>query len=301
MRIALPAAFLASAVVLGAAAAKPGPPPQETLVVHTGRAPCGVAVHAGELWVGVYEAGRVLRLDRAGRVRGRLRVGRWACRVAVDRRAAWITRDNADEIVRVDRRSGRLLRIGVDSPFDVVLAAGSLWATSFETGTLTRLDAANGRALRSFDLGGSPAGIVLCGGRVWVGHGRDATWLTAVDPAAARARRVEVGARGPGWPRCARGELWVVTQDSVLRVAPRSGDVRARIPLGGTPAEAAAGQDGLVWVTDKERSLVNRIDPATNRVVDTFPAGPGAYSLARFAGSTWIASFAGSDVRRYDP
>jgi streptogramin lyase len=306
MRIALPAAFLASAVILGAAAAKPGPPPQETLVVDTGRAPCGVAVQGGELWVGVYEAGRVLRLDRAGRVRGRLRVGRWACRVAVDRRAAWITRDNADEIVRVDRRSGRLRRIGVDSPFDVVLAAGSLWVTSFETGTLTRLDPASGRALRSFEIGGYPAGLAFCGGRAWVGHGRDATWLTVIDPATARARRVDVGARGPGWPRCVRGELWVTTPHSVLRVAPRSGALRARIRLGGTPAEVSAAQgavDGrwLIWVTDKERSLVNRIDPATNRVLDTFPAGPGAYALARLGGPVWITSFAGSDIRRYDP
>jgi streptogramin lyase len=249
-------------------------------------------------------------LDRAGRVRGRVRVGRWACRVAVDERGAWVTRDNGDELVRVDRRptkgaSARLRRIAVDSPFDLVLAAGSVWVTSFESGTLTRLDAANGRELRSFDIGGSPAGIALCAGRVWVGHGRDATWLTAVDPATGRARRVGVGARGPGWPRCARGELWVATQDSVLRVDPRSGEVRARVRLGGTPAEATAVQDGIgfwtIWVTDKERSLVNRIDPVTNRVLDTFPAGPGAYSLARFAGSTWIASFAGSDVRRYDP
>jgi streptogramin lyase len=82
--------------------------------------------------------------------------------------------------------------------------------------------------------------------------------------------------------------------------------LRARIRLGGTPAEAAAAQgavDGhwMAWVTDKERSLVNRIDLTTNRVVDTFPAGPGAYSLAGFGGSMWITSFAGSDIRRFDP
>jgi virginiamycin B lyase len=306
MRLVLLALFLASAFLVPGAAAKPGPPPVEALVVKTGQAPCGVAVHGGELWVGVYEAGTVLRLDRAGRVRGRLRVGRWACRIAVDRRAAWITRDNADEIVRVDRRpakgtSARLRRIEIDSPFDVVLAAGSLWVTSFEAGVLTRLDPASGRTLQSFEIGGYPAGLAFCGGRMWVGHGRDANWLTAIDPATARARRVEVGTRGPGWPRCARGELWVVTRDSVLRVDPRSVEVRTRVRLGGTPAEAAAALDGSVWVTDKERSVVNRIDPAMNRVVDTFPAGPGTYSVARFGGSMWITSFAGSDIRRYDP
>jgi hypothetical protein len=54
-------------------------------------------------------------------------------------------------------------------------------------------------------------------------------------------------------------------------------------------------------VTDKERSLVHRIDPGSGHVFDSFPAGPGALSQARFGGSVWISSFAGSDVRRYDP
>jgi streptogramin lyase len=156
-----------------------------------------------------------------------------------------------------------------------------------------------------FEDGPSPAGLAFCGGHVWVGHGGDATWLSAIDPRTARIRRVDVGFRSPGWPRCVRGELWVTTPDSVLRVAPCSGELRARIRLGGTPAEAAAARaavDGhwTVWVTDKERSLVNRIDPATKPRRRHVP-GPGTYSLARFGGSVWITSFAGSDIRRYDP
>jgi streptogramin lyase len=78
-----------------------------------------------------------------------------------------------------------------------------------------------------------------------------------------------------------------------------TGDVSGTIEIGGTPVEAIAGPDGLVWVSDKERSLVFRIDPATNRVVDSFQAGPGAYTMARVGDSVWVASFAGSDVRRF--
>jgi streptogramin lyase len=93
--------------------------------------------------------------------------------------------------------------------------------------------------------------------------------------------------------------VWVTTTDSVLRIDPASGSVRARTELGGTPVEAVAGPDGLVWVTDKERWQVTRIDPSTNRIVDSFPAGPGAYAMVRVGDSVWITSFAGSDVRRY--
>jgi streptogramin lyase len=287
--------------------AGPPPPPVEAAVVPTGRAPCGLAAHGGELWVAVYEAGHVLRLDRAGRVQRRLRVGSSACRVAVDRRAAWVTRDRAGVVVRIDRRTGRRssFRVGAGA-FDVILAAGSVWVTSFDIGTIVRMDASTGGQQRLFRAGPNPAGLAFCGGRLWVGHGRDATWLTAIDPQTARMRRVDVGVRAPGWPRCALGELWVTTPDSVLRVAPRTGAVRARIRIGGTPAETAAAQSAIegfwmIWVTDKERSLVHRVDLRTNRVVDSFPAGPGAYALAAFGGSMWITSFAGDDVRRLDP
>jgi hypothetical protein len=54
-----------------------------------------------------------------------------------------------------------------------------------------------------------------------------------------------------------------------------------------------------VWVTDKERSLVHRVDPKRVVLVDSFAAGPGAYSLARVGGAMWITSFAGADIRRY--
>jgi streptogramin lyase len=92
----------------------------------------------------------------------------------------------------------------------------------------------------------------------------------------------------------------VTATDSVLRIDPRTGAVAARIALGGTPVEAIAGPDGLVWVTDKERSVVIRVDPATNSVVDSFPAGPGAFAMARVGESVWVTSFAGSDLQCYD-
>jgi hypothetical protein len=125
--------------------------------------------------------------------------------------------------------------------------------------------------------------------------------LTSIDPVTHRLRRLDVGSKAPGWPRCIHGELWVTAAASVIRVDARRGKVLGRLRLGGTTAEAAAGPDGLVWVTDKERSLVHRIYGKRLRVVSSFRAGPGAYSLARTGDAMWITSFAGSDVRRFDP
>ena len=306
MRILL--ALAAFVLLVPTASGKLPPPPTETAVVQTGRAPCGLAAHRGALWVGVYETGRVLRLDRAGRVQQRFRVGRYACRIAVDDRFVWVTRDNANSLVRIDRRRASLRRIPVPSPFDVLRAAGGIWVASFETGTVARIDPRTARVTRVFDVGGNPSGLAWCAGSIWVGHGRDATWLTRIDPRTRKTRRVDVVVRGPRAPRCLRGQLWVTTEDELLRVAPRSGELLKHVPLDGTTGEAAAASTGtgtqpswMVWVTDKERSLVHRLDRGTGRVVDTFPAGPGAFALASFAGSMWVTSYAGSDVRRFDP
>jgi streptogramin lyase len=306
MRILL--ALAAFVLLVPTASGKLPPPPTETAVVQTGRAPCGLAAHRGELWVGVYETGRVLRLDRAGRVQQRVRVGRYACRLAVDDRFVWVTRDNADSVVRIDRRTAALRRISVRSPFDVIRAAGGIWVASFETGTVARIDPRTARVTRVYDVGGNPSGLAACAGWIWVGHGRDATWLTRIDPRTRKTGRVDVVVAGPRAPRCLRGQLWVTTENEAVRIAPRSGELLAHFPLAGTTGEVAAAPTGIgpegnwmVWVTDKERSLVHRIDRGMGRVVDTFPAGPGAFALASFAGSMWVTSFAGSDVRRFDP
>ena len=66
-----------------------------------------------------------------------------------------------------------------------------------------------------------------------------------------------------------------------MKVDGATGTMLARLHLGGTPSEAADGPDGLVWVTDKERSLVYRIYGPRASVTDSFPAGPGACSLGR--------------------
>jgi hypothetical protein len=278
------------------------PDPRQTIVVETGAGPCGVAARAGSIWVGVYGAGKLLQLDgRTGRTEAATQVGRWACRVAVGPNAVWVTRDRAGELVRVSRGTGRLRRFQVGrGAFDVLLASGSVWTTSYDTGVIAQLDPARLELTRIFKDGVKPAGVTRCNGRIWVGHGDDTTWLTRIDPATNAIRRVDVGTANPGWPRCIRGVLWVTASSTLLKVDATTGEVRARLRLGGTLAEAADGPDALVWVTDKERSLVYRVWGGQPSLTDTFDAGPGAYSLARAGDAMWITSFAGSDVRRFE-
>jgi streptogramin lyase len=290
--IALSSLLLACAEIAGAKT-----PPD---VVATGPGPCGIAAGHRSLWVGVYGAGTLVRIDaHAGRAT-RVRVGPWACRVSVGPSAVWVTRDRANELVRVPVGPGSLRRVRVAEPFDVLRAAGSLWATSHSTGTVVKLDPGSGAVLSTVPVAPRPAGLALCGGRVWVGHGASSA-LSTIDPDTLEVRRVGVGAEAPGWPACILDTVWAVTPDSVVRVDPESGRVLSRLRLGETLADAAAGPDGYVWVTDKQHSLVHRLTPDGRHRVDRRPAGPGAFALVRLGGSVWVTSFAGSDVRRFDP
>ena len=78
--------------------------------------------------------------------------------------------------------------------------------------------------------------------------------------------------------------------------------MRARLSFGRTLAQGALAADGTIWVPDKESNVVHRVDPETASVVDSFPAGPGAFFALRAFGSMWVVSYAGDGVRRYrDP
>lgn len=304
MRRAVTTLVVAAALVPaagGGGASSPPPPPVQTFVVPTGRAPCGLAGRAGSLWVGVYEAGTLLRVDERGRIVRRIPVGRYACRVALDARHAWVTRDNANEVVRVDRRTGARLRVALGAmPFDVLHAHGFVWATGWDVGTLTKIDAAHGSVLETLAIGERPTGLAACGGTIWIGHGRGARRITSVDPATLAVRTARVTAT-PEWPNCIHGELWVTAPGAVLRLDPRTGRTLSRLRFGATLADAALGPDGHVWVTDKQQSVVFRVSGDGRSVVDSFAAGPGAFAVERIDRSMWVTSFAGSDVRRFDP
>jgi streptogramin lyase len=76
--------------------------------------------------------------------------------------------------------------------------------------------------------------------------------------------------------------------------------VLGRLSFGRTLAQGALAADGTVWIPDKEQNVVYRVDPKTSRVVDSFPAGAGAFFALRAFGSMWVTSYAGSEVWRFD-
>ena len=72
----------------------------------------------------------------------------------------------------------------------------------------------------------------------------------------------------------------------------------ARIQVGGTPVDGAIGPDGLLWMPNLTLNVIHRIDPATNAVVDTIPAGRGPFVVSVGYGDVWAPAYGGTSVWR---
>jgi streptogramin lyase len=296
MRLIL-AAF--AAAVLSLAATSSGPP-TTAVKITTGNAPCGAVAAFGSLWVAT-DSGLLVRINpRTNRVGRRIRVGAGSCSLTAAFGSLWIANYKRG-LIRVQPRSGRVRRISVGAmPFDVLAAFDRIWVTAWEDGKLAVVNPRTLKLGSRIDVGPRPVGLTARNGAVWVGFGRDATAIAHVDPATRRVKRIDVGERAPGWFVAGTRDLWIQANDGdLLHIDPATQRVLARMRVGRTLAQGATGRDGTIWMPDKEQSVVYRIDPKRERVLDSFPAGPGAYVVLNAYGSMWVTSYAGDDVWRF--
>jgi streptogramin lyase len=272
--------------------------------VQTGAAPGGAVSAFGAVWVANDTAGTLARIDPGtNRVTRRIRLRPGVFSVARGFGALWVVNYKRNALTRVDPRSGRVRSVRVGAvPFDVLAAYGRVWVTAWEAGRLVEVDPRSMRVVRRIRSGPRPTGLHAAGGAVWVGFGRVATAIARVEPATGTLERVQVGVRAPSWFVAGTRDLWIQAADNVLvHVDPAKQRVIGKLSFGRTLAQGSLAPDGTMWIPDKEQNLVYRVDPARARVVDSFPAGPGAFFALRAHGSMWVTSYAGNEVWRFRP
>ncbi len=221
--------------------------------------------------------------------------------------AVWVT--GIGVTYQVDDATGRIVRtIRTPGTFPdgcgsgIAAGAGAVWVTHGCRGVY-RIDPHSGRVtatLRVPDVGNA---IAVAGGLVWVtNQGGD---LLRIQPRTNKitGRPIPVGV-GDWAMLPAVGALWVTSFGSgnaggiVSRVNPASGAVE---PFGSLDIQAAGA--GSLWTPQ-----VQRIDPATGRVIATIPvtgtAGivPGASQVVSWRGSVWALAVQQSvSFLRIDP
>jgi len=272
--------------------------------------PGNLAVASGRLWV-LTGAGTVVRIDPATNalVGKPLRVPADAEAIAVGEGALWVTRGapgdlagpGQDTVTRIDPASGRTvatIKVG-RAPLDLAVTPGAVWVANAGGDSVTRIDPQTNRlAGRPVRTGASPPSLGVGGGSLWVAN-HDALTVTRIDlasgkvvadiPVPSEPHRVAYGA----------GAAWVANwhDNSVSRIDPHTNwVVGSPIPIGSHHAGNLAVGAGDLWVTSDYRQnaaaedvVVVRIDPQTNRAVETIAVGGHPIDVAATGGAVWVS------------
>jgi virginiamycin B lyase len=190
---------------------------------------------------------------------------------------------------------------------------GSVWATDPAGTQIRRIDPATGQV----------ASVVQVAQEACEApdYGLDALWtatclragVARIDPSTnavagfvrLRIPRLNEGEASIG---VGAGAVWVVVDGKRCRACvvaritpgPRLLRVVKRIPIRSRAAAVRFGE-GAVWVTNPQRSLVQKIDPSRNRVVATAKVGLGPRFFAVGEGGVWTLNQVKGTVTRLDP
>jgi virginiamycin B lyase len=136
-----------------------------------------------------------------------------------------------------------------------------VWETSFDDGSLARVDPATGHIDR-INLGGAAVGVVVSGGSIWVAL-RDRGVVVRVDPRTLRVLDTTTVGTDPAFLAAAGGLIWVANQTdgTVTRIDARTGQT-VGLPIRIMPGDAAnlTAAGSSVWVANILHSSATRID-----------------------------------------
>jgi DNA-binding beta-propeller fold protein YncE len=270
-----------------------------------------MTVADGILWV-LDASGAVVRIDPATNavVGEPLRVPANAEAIAVGQGALWVTSvapgdlgaPHDDAVTRIDLATGRnVATITVRrAPLDLAATRGAVWVPNSGGGgdSVARIDPQTNRlAGRPVTTGASPQSLAVGGGSLWVAN-HDARTLTRIDQASGKVVADIPVPSEPHRVAYGAGAAWVGNwhDNSVSRIDPETNQVvGSPIPIGFRAGNLAVGAGG-VWVTSDYRVdaaaedvVVVRIDPQTNRAVETIAVGGHPIDVAATGDTVWVS------------
>jgi YVTN family beta-propeller protein len=186
-------------------------------------------------------------------------------------------------------------------PSDIIAGAAADWATSYDDGTLTRIDPATAAVVQTILVGHGPAGIAIDAGDAWVADSLDDSVARVSITTDQVVQRIAVG-EDPVGVAAGAGAIWVASAGSgtVTRIDPLTGTVLTTTQIGPSPVAVAVG-DGGVWVAVQGSDAVAQLDAQTGRVVQTISVGSGPSAIAIGSSGVWVANELDSTVSLVDP
>ena len=213
-----------------------------------------------------------------------------------------------------------------EGPGPIVASPRGLVVLTLNSQSLAHIDAARRRIVATAGVGGSPGTLAVTADDLWVtqhcgegGPGAVFRYVMGNDGAINITDAEEIslagiaGASGPipeqTGPGCGIAanarSVWVATSipPGLARLDVDASGV-ARVaraaPLPFVPEAIALGA-GSVWIADKERNAVLRIDPESLARVRLVEAGDDPVAVASGLGAVWVANYGDGSVSRVDP
>jgi YVTN family beta-propeller protein len=270
-----------------------------------------MAAADGVLWV-LGAAGTVVGIDPVtnAAVGEPLRVPADAAAIAVGDGTLWaasvapgdLGAPGDDAVARVDLATGRTVATVTvrRAPLDLAATPGAVWVPNAGGGgdSVARIDPATNRlAGRPVSTGASPQSLAVGGGSLWVAN-HDARTVSRIDQASGKVVADIPVPSEPHRVAYGAGAAWVGNwhDNSVSRIDPASNRVvGSPIPIGHRAGNLAVGAGG-VWVTSDYRAdaapedvVVVRIDPQTNRAVETIAVGGHPIDVAATGRAVWVS------------
>jgi YVTN family beta-propeller protein len=286
--------------------------------IDIGAAPWNMALADGILWV--MAGNSIVRIDpKTDKVVGkpipvtvpeRTRLEA----IAVDQDAVWVSAigggnigvpNDIDSVLRIDPQAGETVaRIKVRrGPVSLAATSGFVWAVNWGAHLISKIDSkTNQLAGEPFKTGAAPYSIAIGDGSVWVVNHDDGT-VTRIDP---ETNQIIADILSHWEPhRIAFGEdaVWLGNwhDSSVSRIDTQTNQIIGEpIPIGYVAGNIAADY-GNVWVTSDYRGMdafpeafpdhtvLIRIDPKTNTVVDTIQLGGHPVDVEVTEHAVWVS------------
>jgi hypothetical protein len=219
---------------------------------------------AGSLWLGCRDQQRIERRTTGGKLIASIKTpGFRPWSVAAWGGFVWVVDRELPYLLRISTKTNRKLQTTLtDTPIYVFGGAGSAWVVYDASGDIARIDARTGKPGAAIRVGDGTSGFATSAGHLWLLAHRDGA-LVRVD-----GKRV-----------------------TRLRAQPVSDTL--------TP-ERLAYAGGSLWIAGRGKDL-DRVDPATGKVLSTTEIGPGGIDVKTVGGKVAVVTVTAEASPRGDP
>lgn len=217
----------------------------------------------------------------------------------------WVASRESGKVIKVDAKTnkpGDPIEAGKEPCAGMATGFGSLIVPLCGGAGLARIDLKTSKVtVVPRDLTSGVAGPVTGVSSIWIVAGSkgmlarldpDSNTPVAEMPLGAKALAIAFG----------QSALWVGTENNeLLKISPYTVVTNEIIKVGKSPRSIAIGE-GAVWTLNVGDATISRVDPKTNKVVNTIKLGVPitAGQIAVGEGSVWVSA-PGMPVARIDP